>query len=319
MLFLAMSMTALGVDASWKDFEKNLKKKIEEKADIVLEPEPAVERKPVAQTKTGDQSIEDEVLNEILAPANKSEAEPKDVHARTQAGAAPGSQPESPIEQLAKEDIRKATTIGNYLGMITGGSAAVYFCKKNSRACDNKEVRIAVVGVMLKLGSNIGSSIGGEIGETAANRRRAYASEHDYLESEIQASERAIAVREEDILETNNDIEMSRQRITELTEKDELTRNEIKEAKKIKKNLKRKVEKNNTLMVQYNEKIAYLDHSLATSEKSANDKKEDKDLWKKKHASLQEKRDALMAQRDAVEDQNGQLANDQRMLDKILS
>jgi hypothetical protein len=225
----------------------------------------------------------------------------------------------SPVEQLAREDISKATTIGKVTGGVIGGTTGNVVCNKNEDCRNNSAYRTVVLAASTAGGVVIGEAIGKQIGETAANRRRAYASEHEYLESEISASEKAIAVREKDIESNALEIERTRKRIAELEARQSLTQSEIDEAKNLKKQLKAETDRNNTLIVQYNEKIAYLDHALKTSEESAKAKQEDIELWQKKHGSLQEKRDTLLKQRDTVAQQNDQLDKDQKILDKVLT
>lgn len=225
----------------------------------------------------------------------------------------------SPVDQLAEKDISNATFIGNVAGIAGGAILGNKLCGNSKHCKNNKQINQLMVAAMMKLGSDVGSKFGKEIGEAAANRRKSYATEHDYLESEISASENAITVREEGIQSTNSEISSTRARIKELEAKESLTRSEISEAKKLRKSLEEQVETNNNLVVQYNEKIAYLDYALNTSEENAEAKKEDKAMWQKKHASLTEKRDALVKQRESVEQQNAQLTNDQQVLKKIIT
>lgn len=225
----------------------------------------------------------------------------------------------SPVEELAKKDIRTATNIGNIVGLVTGGVAGNALCKKYKDCANNPQIKLLAIAAAAKLGSNIGSAFGNEIGETAANRRRAYATEHAYLESEIAASEKAIATREQDLKQNDLEITEVRRRIAELQAKQALTAAEIADAKKIHRELTTQKETNNILLVQYNEKIAYLDHALKTSELSADAKQEDKARWKNKYVSLKDKRDELTRQRDGVETQNALLSNDQKILEKIIT
>lgn len=225
----------------------------------------------------------------------------------------------SPVEELAREDIRKSETIGNYIGIIAGGGLTIKACKKYARACDHPTVKGLVATAMVKLGSEIGTYIGGAIGQVAADRRLAYATEQDYLDSEIAASEKAVSVREEGITKANSEIATAEKRIIELKEKESLTRKEIKEAKKIRKDFDKKIETNSFLLAQYSEKIAYLDHALETSEAKAKETKEDTVAWQNKYDSLKEKRDGLQQQHDVVESQNIQLSSNQKILEEIIT
>jgi hypothetical protein len=257
----------------------------------------------------------EDVLEKLNLPGNSKPKETPPAPAPQQ-----NSGKTSPIEELAKKDISKATTIGNYAGMIAALPVANYACKKMGKNCmDNPIVKAAVYPVIVKLGSEIGSTIGKELGTTAANRRRHYAKEHEYLESEIKASEKAINIRKSEMQATDQKMARAEQRIKALEGKKSLTKKEIAEAKKFKKEIAQVVKNNETLVVQYNEKIAYLDTALSTSEENLKKTKDDKKLWQRKYNSLKNKRDGLVEQRDSVKQQDTQLAGDQRALDKLLT
>lgn len=226
----------------------------------------------------------------------------------------------SPVEELAKEDISKATTIGKYTGAAVGGVAALLLCKKLlGGLCDTGAGQALAISAGGIGGAKLGALIGKNVGEKAANRRRIYASEQEYLESEIKASQKAIVVRKKGIKDTNQKIKNSEQRIAYLQKKSALTQKELAEAKELKASTDEELKNTEILLGQYTEKVAYLDKTLATSEAEAKAKKENISAWEKKYAVLKARRNKLQAQQAEVEQQKVALESSKEALGKLIA
>lgn len=220
----------------------------------------------------------------------------------------------SPVDELAKKDVAKCQTIGAMLGAVAGGVAGHYAGKELT---DDKNVRVLTTGVGAVVGGKVGSSLGEQIGQVAANRRKQYNTEQQFLESEIAASEKAIAVRQAELDNTNAEIERTHARIAELNAKASLTQKEKAEVQTLKNNIKEEITKNKLLAEQYDEKIAYLKSVLETSKVEANATAEEKESWERKHASLTAKMNDLNAQRTTTAEQGSQLAGSQKLLENM--
>lgn len=225
----------------------------------------------------------------------------------------------SPIEQLAKEDIRKASLIGNWVGLVAGYVGAVKLCEKNQSLCDNDLVKQAIIQGMIQVGSGLGKQIGGAIGTKAADRRKLYASENDFLDSEIEASEKAISVREHELTENEEAIASKKSRIKALQERKMLTEQEIAESKALKSDIEEQISYNEELLAHYDEKLIYLNAVIDESEISPNSTKEELEFWEVKHKKLQDQRNELVELRNKVAHQNTQLTTDKEILENMSS
>ena len=222
---------------------------------------------------------------------------------------------DSPVDELGKEDIRKSELIGKYTGCIVGGAAVAIALEK---WLGDRRMRVLGASAGCILGGKMGEQMGRAVGERAAARRKQYAQEHDYLESEIAASERAIETRKRDIASNETEIESIQARISELAARSELTRKERDEAKSIKAELEEAITKQDIILAQYEEKIAYLNHALETSKAETDATAQEIKLWETKHASLTKKRDGLIAQKAAYDSQRQLLAQEKNTIDSML-
>lgn len=221
----------------------------------------------------------------------------------------------SPVEELANNDVRKSRNVGRVLGGILGAGVAY----KASENVDDDGKRAAITAAGAAAGVAIGGKVGEKIGQVAADRRRQYASEKEFLDSEIAASEKAITVREQDINKVNAEIAQTRQRVDELVAKADLTQQERKEAENIKQDIEQTIEENEKLLKSYDEKIAYLEHSLETSKAEAHASAEEKEEWEQRYSELKRKTSKLIAQRSAMQEQTQQLAESREDLEDALS
>lgn len=222
----------------------------------------------------------------------------------------------SPVESLASEDIRKSEKVGTVTGAAVG--AVVGYKVAGNNTNDKNMQKVATVGGAI-LGGMVGKQIGNKVGQVAANRRKQYASEQEFLESEIAASEKALSIREQDIKSTNEKIASMQKRIDQLSAKSELTTKEREESEALRTSVSQTIEENKALLNEYEDKIAYLEYSLETSELSANATATEKQQWEDKYAKLQSKTKQLVAQRGTLQEQTIQLAKSKEALDNALS
>ena len=221
----------------------------------------------------------------------------------------------SPVEELANNDVRKSRNIGKAVGALLGAGAAALATKN----VDDGQKRSAIIVGSALAGGALGDQVGKKLGETAAKRRRQYASEQEFLESEIAASENAIEVRQQDIDEVNSRVAQNEKRVEEFKAKAHLTRKEKEEAENLKQEIERTIAQNEQIMKDYDEKIAYLQHSLETSKAEATASAEEKEKWEQRYADLKGKTSNLIAQRSAMQEQTQQLAQSREDLNDVLS
>ncbi|MEP4889050.1 MAG: hypothetical protein ABJV04_03415 [Aliiglaciecola sp.] len=192
----------------------------------------------------------------------------------------------SPVEQLAKEDISTSKTIGQ----VVGGIALGYACHKK---LGNIPFRSQAIGSCVLLGMKGGVSLGEYVGKAIAVRRLSYATEYEFLESEITASETAIETRQSALEKTQLEIEQTRVRIDQLKAKQSLTAAEIKEAKKLKAETEARLEESLTLKDRYTDTLEYLDSALEESESKISKLESDKEKTQNAYNELLEKRQNL--------------------------
>lgn len=209
----------------------------------------------------------------------------------------------SPLDELAEQDVNSSRRTGQTVGAVIGGVlGGVLGRNRDSEA----ERVVAIVG-----GAGAGYMLGGRVGEAmgqrAAERRRAYAREHEFLEAEIAASERAIAAQQQSIDSTEEDIVATESRIAQLEDGSDMTRAQLAEARTLKADLEQRIAENETLMASYQEKLTYLTHVLETSEADADATAEEVAMHEQRYATLVEKKDNLLAQYEGLEARNGKL------------
>lgn len=173
----------------------------------------------------------------------------------------------SPVEQLAREDFWKSAKIGAILGGVAG---AVYgYEKSKDKEYDSKEDEIrGRTEETLKyaaVGAAVGGLAGGAVGKVAGDRRKHYATEHEFLEAEIFAADQAIANQKEKISDMDKDLASSKKEINELEKRFEADKNITRKAEKKLKKLNGEIEKNAKALAAYKDSIEYLEYSLETT------------------------------------------------------
>lgn len=189
----------------------------------------------------------------------------------------------SPVEQLGKEDISKSKSVGAVLG---GVIAAVY--------CNKKYGSMAAVACGIG-GGWAGGQLGQLVGTGIAIRRYQYATEYEFLESEIKASETAIKTRQQQLDEADDVIKALEKEASNLAETSQRTEQEIIKAEKIQEDINAKIEEQKILEERYTGSIAYLDNAIETSEEKLKGTVEDKEKTQERLAKLKANRNNLNA------------------------
>lgn len=164
----------------------------------------------------------------------------------------------SPVEELAKEDIKTSQTIGQ----VVGGLAGLYIC---NRKIGNIPGRNAAITACTVGGAWLGGQIGENVGGAIAIRRLKYASEYEFLDSEIKASESALTTREAKLEQTKADIASAEKRISTLQKNAALTEAQKKEALALKADVTARMEDNAKQKELYDGILKYQDELLESS------------------------------------------------------
>jgi len=199
----------------------------------------------------------------------------------------------SPVEELGKEDISTA-------------------CYKKFGG--NKLLMAGCAGI----GGIAGDQLGKYIGEAIAVRRMNYASNYEFLESEIEASENAIQTREEELAKTKQNISTMEERIDLLKSKASLTEAEIAEAQALLAEGKALRAENQLLEDRYTDTLSYLNSALEDSEEEIASLTEDKAKTQEAHEELLAKRDQLSMQLAAIQTQSSQLDEQNTALNSLI-
>jgi len=198
----------------------------------------------------------------------------------------------SPVEELGKEDI--STCYKKFGG--------------------NKLLMAGCAGI----GGIAGDQLGKYIGEAIAVRRMNYASNYEFLESEIEASENAIQTREEELAKTKQNISTMEERIDLLKSKASLTEAEIAEAQALLAEGKALRAENQLLEDRYTDTLSYLNSALEDSEEEIASLTEDKAKTQEAHEELLAKRDQLSMQLAAIQTQSSQLDEQNTALNSLI-
>lgn len=219
----------------------------------------------------------------------------------------------SPVEELAKKDVSKSKAVGQ----VIGGLIAGYACHKKLPSMPfGRQAAVAACAVG---GATLGGPLGKYIGEAIAIRRLKYASEYEFLESEISASEKAIETRESELDKTKSDIDDAEKQIAELKNKEALTQADIAKAKSLKKETEAQLEENSLLADRYNDTLLYLNDTIKDSEENIASLKEDKQKTQQSLDNLKIKRDNLANQLAAIQTQSSRLEEQNSVLENLLA
>lgn len=221
---------------------------------------------------------------------------------------------DSPVAELAKEDISTSRTVGSVVGAMIAGYAC--YRKAQSLPAIGRGLAVAACGAV---GSELGGALGEVVGEAIAIRRLKYASEYEFLESEIEATENALSTRQAQLDATRQELDELKIKVADLESRESLTAEEMATAKALKADLEVKIAENKMLEERYNDTLVYLNDTLAESESNIADLQEDKESTQAKLEDAKQKRDELLAQLSQVRLQSTELAATQTSLNTITS
>jgi hypothetical protein len=185
--------------------------------------------------------------------------------------------PNTPIEALARQDVANGKNIGALVGAGIGGIIG-----------NNTQLGVEH-GV--QLGAIAGSLSGEIVGKVVAKRRLQYASEKQYLESEIGSAGRAISKKQAQLGSLKNRVAETRQEISNMERRDRQNQDVTAEAQGKVRELDTIIANNEVSLAKYKDTINYLDETLATSRKQPDTK------------GLETQRNQLIAQRSQVQSQ----------------
>lgn len=222
----------------------------------------------------------------------------------------------SPLDDLAEQDVKKSRGLGRTIGGIWGAAGGILIAKEQG-ASTEQAIAAGVAGAAI--GAAAGDQIGKKIGEIAAQRRLQYAAEHEFLESEIAASQRAIDSRQKALQEADQQLISIESEIATLEAAEELNSRDLRDAKKLREEILEKKASNEALISSYSEKIAYLNETLESSKARASATEEEQKLWQQRHQQLLVKRNDLETQYADLQKQNNRLVKSEMSIAAILS
>jgi len=180
---------------------------------------------------------------------------------------------------------------------------------------------MVAVGGGAIVGGVVGSKVGEAIGHTVAQRRRQYASEHEFLESEIRATGAAIAIREEKLAAMDHENRQRKDDIAQLEVSTQDRKKVSKSAKKLLAWVEKRIAENKILLDDYQGALEYLDQTLNTStlslEAMANEERTAQ--WEKKKTALTEKRGELALQYSQLQGVGESLEQDKARLSELVA
>lgn len=185
----------------------------------------------------------------------------------------------TPIEDIAQQDVVKSRSTGESIGALGGALVDQYYGQKHHLPPQMFQ-RI--------LGSS-GATIGTQVGRKLAERRRAYATEYDFLRSETASTEKAIATKEDQIAafrKKHNEIDSE---IDHLKDEERHNHDVTIDAGKLLDRVNGQIEADRQLMTKYSNGILYLAEAIRTSKEAAN-----------QTAELERERNQLSAKRTSL-------------------
>jgi chromosome segregation ATPase len=201
--------------------------------------------------------------------------------------------------------------VGGALGAALGYERAEKKLKETSDT--TKEQRAAVrANEMVKYGA-VGAAVGGltgaAIGNVAANRRKHYARENAFLDSEIQVADKAIVAKKNRITELENEVTRSKKKIDQLEEQHKKNVDISKDLEAEQKRLETAIASNTEELKRHEDAISYLNFSLESSKIEAAATEEERKEWVATSADLSARRTSLTDQFAALNGVNKDLAS----------
>lgn len=184
--------------------------------------------------------------------------------------------PSSPVELQAQQDVANSRTAGQVIGATAGGLLL------------NRSKLGGVAGAII--GGYIGGKIGESVGHVAANRRLKYATESDFIESEVKNSNRAIEAKRRDVQNLRREVNRTHEEIASLQSRHRRNQDVSAAAASKLAEVNEKVDRTQSELDGFRRAIDYLDEVIATSSRQ-----------KGSTAGLEGKRNQLIAKRDELQ------------------
>lgn len=177
----------------------------------------------------------------------------------------------SPVEELARRDVRKMAVAGRWASIVTD-EVLKRTTKLDPRA---RHIIAGAGGQMIRA-----------VGPMVAKRRLEFASQEDFVESEIRATERAIASQRNQIQQLRGNLTKIRSETGELRRKRSAHEDVSRQAAGLHSKIEGDIESNKAVLVSYQKNIAYLDEVIAMTRRE-----------KKQTAPLEAKLNSMIARR----------------------
>ena len=189
----------------------------------------------------------------------------------------------SPLDELAKADVRNAERTGVKIGETVGAAVELFVPKARGKG--------AVLG-----GALVGYYTGKQIGEMAAARRKEYGSQAEFLDAEISTANKAVSSKEKGIADLRQRLANTKAEIASLAKRRRANEDVTSDARDKLEELDKQIASNNTLLAEYHDAAAYLDDVLNTPDPQG-----------EKTGNLESKRDALQERKKELAAQFKQL------------
>lgn len=196
---------------------------------------------------------------------------------------ASGGTPASPVSALSEETLLDyALPVG--LGAVVGGVIGNII--GNNIGDGNAKLATA-------LGATVGAGAGAAVGAVLSNRRQAYSTEAELLDSEISEANEAVRVKSAEIEAARRDLAATQTRIRDLEVRRASRANVTQDALALQAELQSKISGYDATIKNYQSSIAYLDELIANPKPTSGEDA----------ASLREKRSSLQTRRDDLDGQ----------------
>ncbi len=207
--------------------------------------------------------------------------------------------PKSPLEELATDDILISTgtgaVVGGVLGYIKGGEKGAY------------------------IGAALGALGGFAVGNIAAERRKDYATESDFLDAEIASANTAVSTKEAQLAQLDAQIVSNKREITGLEQRFYRNENILEEAQDKYEEISAQIDENEETQIKYQNSIEYLDSIVNKQNTESAAQKSEIAKLESQRASLIQKRSELTNQYAKLNGLNEKLKVEQNRLSALIA
>ncbi len=201
------------------------------------------------------------------------------------------SAPQSPVDKLAQQDVVISTMVGAGIGAVVGAIIG----NQSGNAAEGAAI-----------GAALGAGTGLVVGNIAADRRKSFATQEEFLDAEIAAAERAVDKKSAEIAKLETDLETSTTEIDALVKARDGNLDVEAEARRKLAQVNAVIKNNNQTLKQYDDSVTYLETVITESD--ADQTPERLASLQAKQASLKEQYARLHQVNDGMVDQAERLA-----------